>query len=181
MLTLLSFSIFESTSFLATTNWKKGQEYGRRWPVRAAAQCSDTSKFKDKSELCSEMKVLIQTNLKESDNAPCNFGYEQTPECEAKGMDDNKHLCSCSVTQPKKLRDAPLMLSSDTVFFLMILLKPNSHILESIQGHQNWHIGTTVDEIGEVRAQVMLLISLDGARLSTLAGWFDVHFRVFQT
>ncbi|TVU12692.1 hypothetical protein EJB05_46346 [Eragrostis curvula] len=35
----------------------------------------------------------------------------------------------------------------------------------------------TVDEIREVRAQVMLPISLDGARLAALAGWFDVHFR----
>jgi type I protein arginine methyltransferase len=39
----------------------------------------------------------------------------------------------------------------------------------------------TVDEIREVRAQVMLPISLDGARLAALAGWFDVHFRVRQT
>jgi len=35
----------------------------------------------------------------------------------------------------------------------------------------------TVDEIQEVRAQVMLPISLEGTRLSALAGWFDVHFR----
>jgi hypothetical protein len=44
-------------------------------------------------------------------------------------MDDSKHLCSSSVTQAKKFRDALLMLSSDTVFFLTILQKPNSHIL----------------------------------------------------
>ncbi|XP_062228002.1 protein arginine N-methyltransferase PRMT10 [Phragmites australis] len=35
----------------------------------------------------------------------------------------------------------------------------------------------TVDDIREVRAQVMLPISLDEARLAALAGWFDVHFR----
>jgi protein arginine N-methyltransferase 1 len=39
----------------------------------------------------------------------------------------------------------------------------------------------TVDEIREVRSQVTLPISTDGARLSALAGWFDVHFRVCQT
>lgn len=38
----------------------------------------------------------------------------------------------------------------------------------------------TVDEIREVRTQVTLPISLE-ARLSALAGWFDVHFRVCQT
>ena len=38
----------------------------------------------------------------------------------------------------------------------------------------------TFDEIREVRAQVILPIRMD-ARLSALAGWFDVHFRVCQT
>ncbi|KAK8447040.1 hypothetical protein SEVIR_9G579620v4 [Setaria viridis] len=104
---------------------------------------------KNKGELCSELKVLIQTKLNELDNAPCSLAYEQTPECEEKDMVDGKRLCSSSVTQPKKFRDALEMLSSDTELFLKILQKPNSHILESVQGHQNRHIGTRLVQIPE--------------------------------
>jgi hypothetical protein len=96
----------------------------------------------NKGELCSELKVLIQTKLNELDNAPCRLGYKQTPEYEENSIADGKRLCSSSVTQPKKFRDALEMLSSDTELFLKILQKSNSHVLESVQEHHNRQIGT---------------------------------------
>ncbi|XP_021306106.1 uncharacterized protein LOC8059519 isoform X2 [Sorghum bicolor] len=97
---------------------------------------------KNNGELCTELKVLIQTKIAELDNNPCTLAYEQTRQGEEKDTADGKHLCSSSETQPKKFRDALEMLSSDTELFLKILQKPNSHILESVQRHQNRLIGT---------------------------------------
>lgn len=100
---------------------------------------------KNNGELCTELKVLIQTKIAELDNPPCTLAYEQTPQGEEKDTADGKHLCSSSETQPKKFRDALEMLSSDTELFLKILQKPNSHVLESAQRHQNRLIGTRLE------------------------------------
>ncbi|CAN6290968.1 unnamed protein product [Urochloa humidicola] len=91
---------------------------------------------KNEGELCKELKVLIQAKLNELDNPSRSLGYEQTPQGEEKDTADGKHLCTSSETEPKKFRDALQMLSSD------ILQKPKSHILESIQRHQNRQVGT---------------------------------------
>lgn len=92
---------------------------------------------KNNEELCTELKVLIETKIAELDNPPCTLAYEQTPRGKEKDTADGQHLCSSSETQPKNFRDALEMLSSDTELFLKILQKPSSHISESIQRHQN--------------------------------------------
>ncbi|KAK3128361.1 hypothetical protein QOZ80_6BG0460520 [Eleusine coracana subsp. coracana] len=56
-------------------------------------------------------------------------------------------------------------------------LHPNQVIGQAAVIKEMDCLTATVDEIREIRAQVMLPISLDGARLAALAGWFDVHFR----
>ncbi|CAL4920308.1 unnamed protein product [Urochloa decumbens] len=91
---------------------------------------------KNESKLCKELEVLIQAKRNELDNPSHSLSYEQTPQGEEKDTADGKHLCTSSETEPKKFRDALEMLSSD------ILQKPKSHILESIQRHQNRRIGT---------------------------------------
>uniref|UniRef100_A0A0A9CUD4 DUF3741 domain-containing protein n=1 Tax=Arundo donax TaxID=35708 RepID=A0A0A9CUD4_ARUDO len=100
---------------------------------------------KNKSELCAELKFLIQKKLNELNNPPCNLAYEQISQSEDKETADGKYLCSSREAQPKKFRDALEMLSSDTELFLKILQKPNSHILENIQRHQNRQIGTKLE------------------------------------
>ncbi|XP_062209545.1 uncharacterized protein LOC133911352 isoform X2 [Phragmites australis] len=99
---------------------------------------------KNKNELCTELRSIIQTKLDEL-NSPCSLAYEQTPQNEESEIAGGKHLCSSREAQPKKFRDALEMLSSDTELLLKILQKPNSHILESIQRHQNKQIGTNLE------------------------------------
>ncbi|XP_062217116.1 uncharacterized protein LOC133917134 [Phragmites australis] len=100
---------------------------------------------KNKSELCTEMKFLIQKKLNELNDPPCSLAYEQTLQSGEKEIAHGKHICSSRESQPKKIRDALEMLSSDTELFLKILHKPNSHILENIQRHQNRQIGTKLE------------------------------------
>jgi hypothetical protein len=100
---------------------------------------------KNKSELCTEMKFLIQTKLNELNNPPQSLVFEQTPQWEEKDTADGKHLCSSTEAQPEKFRDALEMLSSNTELFSKILQKPNSNILENIQGYQNKEIRTKLE------------------------------------
>ncbi|XP_025793240.1 uncharacterized protein LOC112874238 isoform X4 [Panicum hallii] len=97
---------------------------------------------RNKGELCTELKVLIQKKLNELDNPPCSLGYEQTPQGEEKDTADGKRLRSSSVTRPKQFRDTFEMLSSDTELLFKIPEKSNSHNLESVQRHENRQIGT---------------------------------------
>ncbi|TVU48680.1 hypothetical protein EJB05_08325 [Eragrostis curvula] len=97
---------------------------------------------KNKNELCTELKFLIEAKLNELNNPPCSLAYEQNPNNEEIDIDDGKHLCSSQEVGPEKFRDALEMLSSDTELFLKILQKPNSNILESIQSYQNGEIRT---------------------------------------
>ncbi|KAG2544219.1 hypothetical protein PVAP13_9NG833300 [Panicum virgatum] len=97
---------------------------------------------RNKGELCTELKVLIQTKLNELDNPPCSLGYEQTPQGEEKDIADGKRLHSSSVTKPKQFRDTLEMLSSDTELFIKILEQSNLNNLESVQRHENRQRGT---------------------------------------
>jgi len=97
---------------------------------------------RNKGELCTELKVLIQTKLNELDNPSCSLGYEQTPQGEEKDTADGKHLHSRSVTQPKQFRDTLEMLCSDTELFVKILEQSNLNNLESVQRHENRQRGT---------------------------------------
>ncbi|KAL6648960.1 hypothetical protein ACP70R_013184 [Stipagrostis hirtigluma subsp. patula] len=96
---------------------------------------------KSKSDLCTELKSIIQTKLDELNNPPCSLAYDQTQSKE-KDIADGKQIPSSREGQPKKFRDALEMLSSDTELLLKIIQKPNSHILEDIQRHQHRQIGT---------------------------------------
>uniref|UniRef100_A0A0A9F6I9 Uncharacterized protein n=1 Tax=Arundo donax TaxID=35708 RepID=A0A0A9F6I9_ARUDO len=56
---------------------------------------------KNKSELCAELKLLIQTRINELNNPPYNLAYEQISQSEDKEIADGKHLCSSREPQLK--------------------------------------------------------------------------------
>ncbi|KAL6847578.1 hypothetical protein ACP4OV_022604 [Aristida adscensionis] len=96
---------------------------------------------KNKSEVCAELKSIIQTKLDELNDPPCSFAYEKTPQGEEMAIADGK-LHGSRESQPQKFRDALEMLSSDTELLFKIIQKPNSHILENIKTQQNSQMET---------------------------------------
>uniref|UniRef100_A0A0D9VNC4 DUF4378 domain-containing protein n=1 Tax=Leersia perrieri TaxID=77586 RepID=A0A0D9VNC4_9ORYZ len=95
--------------------------------------------YKNKSELCPELKSLIHTKLNELKSVPCELAYKEAPERGQKEPFYETHLCNGRPYQSNKLIDAPEMLSPEKGFFLKTLQKPNPHTMEkeNTQKHQN--------------------------------------------
>uniref|UniRef100_A0A0D9XM69 DUF4378 domain-containing protein n=1 Tax=Leersia perrieri TaxID=77586 RepID=A0A0D9XM69_9ORYZ len=100
---------------------------------------------KSKSELCPSLKSLIHNKLNDLNNPHSDLGYEQSQESKVEGLLGDNSLSNNRAAQFKEFKDALEILSSNKELFLKLLQKPNAHILDNIQKHQNSRLTTKLE------------------------------------
>ncbi|XP_006662032.1 uncharacterized protein LOC102702041 [Oryza brachyantha] len=100
---------------------------------------------KNKSELCPSLKSLIHNKLNDLNNPHPNHGTEQSQEIKGEGILGENSLSNNRAAQFKEFKDALEILSSNNELFLKLLQKPNSHILDNVQKHQNSRLTTKLE------------------------------------
>ncbi|XP_062200757.1 uncharacterized protein LOC133903409 isoform X2 [Phragmites australis] len=92
---------------------------------------------KNKNELCPSLKSLIHKKVNDLSNLPHNIDCGQSQGSNDGKLLDQNNLSNTMVAQSKQFKDALEILSSNKELFLKLLQKPNPHIVDNIQKHQN--------------------------------------------
>ncbi|KAL6641431.1 hypothetical protein ACP70R_019612 [Stipagrostis hirtigluma subsp. patula] len=95
------------------------------------------SDCKNRDELCPSLKSLIHKKVNDLNNLPRNIDHGQSQENNGGKLLDQNTLCNTMAAQSKQFKDALEILSSNKELFLKLLQKPNPHIVDNIQNHQN--------------------------------------------
>ncbi|ONL99722.1 Phosphatidylinositol N-acetyglucosaminlytransferase subunit P-related [Zea mays] len=95
------------------------------------------SDCKNKNELCPSLKSLIHKKVNELNNLPHNIGRGQSQEGSDAKPSDQNNLYNTMAAQSKQFKDALEILGSNSELFVKLLQKPNQHIADSIQQHEN--------------------------------------------
>ncbi|KAF0928625.1 hypothetical protein E2562_006062 [Oryza meyeriana var. granulata] len=103
------------------------------------------SDCKNKSELCPSLKSLIHNKLNDLNNPHSTHGIEQSQESKGEGLLGENSHSNNRAAEFKEFKDALEILSSNNELFLKLLQKPNSHILDNIQKHQNSRLTTKLE------------------------------------
>ncbi|XP_062205097.1 uncharacterized protein LOC133907091 isoform X2 [Phragmites australis] len=92
---------------------------------------------KNKNELCPSLKSLIYKKVNDLNNLPHDIDHGQSQESNDQKLLDQNSLSNTMAAQSKQFKDALEILSSNKELFLKLLQKPNPHIVDNIQKHQN--------------------------------------------
>lgn len=92
---------------------------------------------KNKNELCPSLKSLIHKKVNDLNNLPHSIGHGQSQESYGATLCDQNDISNSMAAQSKQFKDALEILGSNKELFLKLLQKPNTHIVDSIQKHQN--------------------------------------------
>ncbi|KAL5652580.1 hypothetical protein ACJX0J_038038 [Zea mays] len=126
------------------------------------------SDCKNKNELCPSLKSLIHKKVNELNNLPRNIGCAQSQEGNDAKLSDQNNLSNTMAARSKQFKDALEILGSNNELFMKLLQKPNQHIVDSIQKHENSKVAAGL-EPNKIHGQTNFLVGRGGSRQHPLA------------